>query len=68
MGAGQGVVIATGMQTEIGHIAEMIQSVEEEDTPLQKKLDQLGKTLGIASLAVCGLVFVIGLLAPPCCW
>jgi Ca2+-transporting ATPase len=63
-GRGQGVVTATGMYTEIGHIAEMIQSVEEEDTPLQKKLDQLGKTLGIASLAVCGLVFIVGLLRP----
>ncbi|MDF1516055.1 MAG: HAD-IC family P-type ATPase, partial [Anaerolineae bacterium] len=63
-GRGSGVIVATGMQTEIGHIAEMIQSVEEEDTPLQKKLDQLGKTLGIASLAVCGLVFIIGLLRP----
>ena len=63
-GRGMGMVVATGMQTEIGRIAEMIQSVEEEDTPLQKKLDQLGKTLGIASLAVCGLVFAIGLLRP----
>ena len=52
-GRGQGAVIATGMGTEIGKIAEMIQSVEEEDTPLQKKLDQLGKTLGIGSLATC---------------
>ncbi len=63
-GRGKGLIIATGMKTEIGRIAEMIQSVEEEDTPLQKKLDQLGKTLGIASLAVCALVFVIGVLRP----
>jgi len=63
-GRGQGIVSGTGMGTEIGHIAEMIQSVEEEDTPLQKKLDQLGKTLGIGSLATVGLVLAIGLLRP----
>ncbi len=63
-GRGQGTVVATGMQTEIGKIAEMIQSVEEEDTPLQKKLDQVGKTLGTLSLAACGLVFLVGLLRP----
>ncbi len=63
-GRGQGAVIATGMGTEIGKIAEMIQSVEEEDTPLQKKLDQLGKTLGIGSLATVGVVLAIGLLRP----
>ena len=62
--SGQGTVVATGMQTEIGKIAEMIQSVEEEDTPLQKKLDQVGKTLGTLSLAACGLVFLVGLLRP----
>jgi Ca2+-transporting ATPase len=60
-GRGMGVVTATGMQSEIGKIAEMIQSVEEEQTPLQRKLDDLGKTLGIASLAICGVIFVVGL-------
>ncbi len=63
-GRGQGVVVATGMQTVIGRIAELIQSVEEEDTPLQRKLDAVGKTLGIASLAICGLVFLVGMLRP----
>jgi len=63
-GRAQGAVMATGMQTEIGKIAAMIQSVEEEDTPLQKKLDQLGKQLGVGSLVVCGLVFVVGVLRP----
>ncbi len=63
-GRGQGVVVATGMKTVIGRIAELIQSVEEEDTPLQKKLDAVGKTLGIASLAICGLVFLVGMLRP----
>lgn len=60
-GRGKGVVVGTGMNTEIGLIAEMIQSFEEEETPLQKKLDQLGRTLGIASLAICGLVFLVGI-------
>ncbi len=59
-GRGRGVVVATGMSTQIGLIAEMIQSFQEEETPLQKKLDDLGRTLGIASLVVCALVFVIG--------
>ncbi len=66
-GRGMGVVVATGMQTQIGHIAEMLQSVEREPTPLQKRLDQLGRTLGWAALAVSGLVFVLGWLrgTPP---
>jgi Ca2+-transporting ATPase len=61
-GRGRGVVVATGMDTEIGLIAEMIQTYEEEPTPLQVKLDQLGKWLGGASLAVCAVILVIGLL------
>ena len=63
-GRGKGLVISTGMQTEIGKIAEMIQAVEEEQTPLQKKLDDLGRTLGIGSLAICGVVFLVGILRP----
>ncbi len=59
-GRGRGVVVATGMHTQIGLIAEMLQSVETEPTPLQKRLNQLGKTLGWAALAVCALVFVEG--------
>ncbi len=59
-GRGTGVVVATGMQTQIGQIAEMLQSVEDEQTPLQRRLDDLGRTLGWAALAVCGLVFVVG--------
>ena len=61
-GRGRGVVVTTGMDTEIGLIAEMIQTYEEEPTPLQVKLDQLGKWLGGASLAVCAVILVIGLL------
>lgn len=63
-GRGKGLVTSTGMQTEIGKIAEMIQAVEEEQTPLQKKLDDLGRTLGIGSLAVCAVVFLVGILRP----
>jgi len=61
-GRGRGVVISTGMLTQIGLIAAMIQSFQEEPTPLQRKLDQLGKVLGTAALIVCGLVFVVGWL------
>jgi P-type Ca2+ transporter type 2C len=58
-GRGKGIVIGTGMNTQIGMIATMLQSVEEEQTPLQKKLDQLGKTLGIGALIICGMVFAV---------
>lgn len=61
-GRGKGVVVSTGMRTQIGMIAEMLQSVEQEQTPLQKRLDQLGRVLGWAALAVCGVVFVVGWL------
>jgi Ca2+-transporting ATPase len=58
-GRGRGVVVATGMQTQLGMIADMLQAVEEEGTPLQARLDQLGKTLAIAALAICGVIFLI---------
>ncbi|MEA3338364.1 MAG: cation-translocating P-type ATPase [Chloroflexota bacterium] len=61
-GRGVGVVAASGMQTQIGLIAEMIQSYEEEATPLQIRLDQLGRWLGWGSLAVCGIVFIESLI------
>ena len=61
-GRGKGMVTATGMHTQIGMIAEMIQSYDEEPTPLQQKLDQLGKSLAIISLAICGLIFFYGLI------
>jgi Ca2+-transporting ATPase len=64
-GRGRGIVTTTGMQTEIGKIAELLQSYEAEPTPLQVKLDKLGRTLGIGALAVCGLVFVLGVLRNP---
>ncbi len=61
-GRGKGVVVETAEGTEIGKIAAMIQTFEEEATPLQKKLNQLGKVLGITTIAVCVAVFGIGLL------
>ncbi len=61
-GRGKGIVVETGHNTEIGKIASMIQSYEEEQTPLQKKLAKLGKDLGIIVLGVCAVVFVVGIL------
>jgi Ca2+-transporting ATPase len=61
-GRGRGVVVDTGMRTQIGLIAEMLQAVENEPTPLQKRLDNLGKVLGWATLGICGVVFVVGIL------
>jgi len=60
-GRGHGVVVSTGMHTQLGLIADMLQQVEDEGTPLQGRLDQLGKTLGIAALAICGVVFLVNL-------
>lgn len=60
-GRGRGVVYATGSQTEIGKIADRLQSIEEEMTPLQKNLNQLGKWLGLICLVVCAVVFIEGL-------
>jgi Ca2+-transporting ATPase len=60
-GRAKGIVVSTGMNTEIGLIAEMLESYQEGDTPLQKKLAQLGKILGLSSLSVCGIVFLLGL-------
>jgi len=58
-GRGKAVVVATGMQTEIGHIAEMIRKVQFEPTPLQQKLHKLGKQIGAAILGLCALVFFV---------
>lgn len=61
-GRGQGIVVATGMETEIGRIAELMQSEQPPPTPLQVKLDELGRTLSLAALALCGLVFLAGVV------
>lgn len=56
-GRGSGVVIGTGYQTEIGQIADKLQTIEQEQTPLQKSLNQLGKWLAVLCLIVCAIVF-----------
>ncbi|MDD5039493.1 MAG: cation-translocating P-type ATPase, partial [Dehalococcoidales bacterium] len=61
-GRGKGIAVGTGMQTEFGKIAAMLQEVEEEDTPLQKNLDKVGKWLGYACLAVVAIVVVLVLV------
>ena len=60
-GRGRGVVVATGMSTQLGLIADMLQTVEDEGTPLQGRLDQLGKTLAIGALIICAVVFLVQL-------
>ena len=61
-GRGKGIVVATGMETEVGKIAGMLDNTEEQITPLQEKLNKLGKTLGIAALVICAFIFAIGLI------
>ena len=61
-GRGKGIVVETGMKTEVGKIAEMINETKDEATPLQVKLNNLGKTLGIVALSICAVIFVVGLL------
>jgi Ca2+-transporting ATPase len=61
-GRGKGFVVSTGMHTQIGMIAQMLQSVDREQTPLQRKLEQLGKSLGMAAIIICVLVFLLGWL------
>ena len=61
-GRGKGIVVETGMNTEVGKIAEILSGTEKQETPLQKKLNGLGKTLGIAALVICLVIFVIGMI------
>ncbi len=61
-GRAKGIIVETGHNTEIGRIATQIQSFDEELTPLQKKLNELGKYLGIITIMVCIIVFGVGIL------
>ena len=61
-GRGKGIVVETGMNTEVGKIAGILTNTEKAETPLQIKLDKLGKTLGIVALAICVVIFIIGIL------
>ncbi len=60
-GTAVAVVTATGMNTEMGRIANLLDSENDSQTPLQKKLAQLGKYLGILAMAACAIIFVVGL-------
>ena len=61
-GRGKGIIVETAMNTEVGKIAGILTNTVKTETPLQIKLNKLGKTLGIAALAICVVIFVIGLL------
>ena len=61
-GTGKAIVTETGMETKVGQIANMIIEDEAPETPLQKKLGEVGKILGIACLAICIIIFIIGLI------
>ena len=60
-GRGKGYVIAVGMETEVGKIAQMINEVQDKQTPLKKKLNSLGKTLAFLASIICVIIFFIGI-------
>jgi Ca2+-transporting ATPase len=61
-GRGEAVITETGMQTELGKIARLIQGVESEPTPLQQRLDKVGKVLAVVALAIVAVIFLMGVL------
>ena len=61
-GRGEGVVVATGMDTEIGKIAKILDQDSNEMTPLQRRLDELGKTIGFLAIGVCALIFIVSFI------
>jgi Ca2+-transporting ATPase len=62
-GSGEGVVVATGMSTELGQISSLVQEAEEERTPLEKRLDQLGRRLIWVTLVLVAAIATAGILA-----
>ena len=64
-GRGRAVVVATGMGTEVGRIAGLLEAAEKEPTPLQQELDRTGKRLSIIMLGICAIVFATGMLSTP---
>ncbi len=61
-GRGRGIVVGTGMNTQVGKIADMLQQTADTETPMSRRLEQLGKTLGIAALIICAVIFIVGIL------
>jgi Ca2+-transporting ATPase len=61
-GRAAGVVVATGMRTELGHVATLLQRVEDDTTPLQKRLDRVGKGLAAVGVGIAALVAIFGVL------
>jgi Ca2+-transporting ATPase len=64
-GRGRGVITATGMNTELGNIAGMVQEEEPEETPLQRKLARMGKQIGAGILGISAVIFFVGYLQDP---
>lgn len=62
-GSGKALVVSTGMNTEIGKIANLLDEDDSNETPLQRRLAQLGKYLGILALVCCAIIFVVGLVS-----
>jgi len=60
-GSGRAVVVATGMNSEMGKIAAYIEAVEDDETPLQKNLNRLGRKLGVLTIAICALIIAFGI-------
>lgn len=61
-GRGRGIVVATGMRTEVGKIAALLQETDNKETPLKRKLEHLGKVMGVAVLIICAIIFGVGLI------
>jgi Ca2+-transporting ATPase len=61
-GRGRGIVVRTGMRTEVGKIANMLRETSDTETPMSRRLEQLGKLLGMAALVICAIIFAVGVL------